>query len=189
MKHETVSESSDTERAEVEVEDKTEKVVKTRKKVNCSECGLAVAPNVLKRHLDKHSKLREKSKSEDNSEMFAPIEITPTKEYWEFEKEKTNKSLDFPSESEHSAEEADVPPYKKIRKDLRKTNKSDSELRNKSLAEVKEAEKSRHTSEDESESENPLEAAVRKVVSYRMTPKQALSHYNLTPKVAVGFSW
>ena len=189
MKHETVSESSDTERVEVEVEDKAEKVVKTRKKVNCSECGLAVAPNVLKRHLDKHSKLREKSKSEDNSEMFAPIEITPTKEYWEFEKEKTNKSLDFPSESEHSAEEADVPPYKKIRKDLRKTNKSDSELRNKSLTEVKEAEKSRHTSEEESESENPLEAAVRKVVSYRMTPKQALSHYNLTPKVAVGFSW
>ena len=186
MKHETVSESSDTERAEVEVEEKTEKVVKTRKKVNCSECGLAVAPNVLKRHLDKHSKLREKSKSEDNSEMFAPIEITPTKEYWEFEKEKTNKSLDFPSESEHSAEEADIPPYKKIRKELeRKNKKSGFELTNKSLAEVKEAEKSRHTSEEESESENPLEAAVRKVVSYRMTPKQALSHYNLTPKVMI----
>ena len=186
MKHETVSESSDTERAQVEVEEKEkpEKAGKTRKKVNCSECGLAVAPNVLKRHLDKHSKLREKSKSEDNSEMFAPIEITPTKEYWEFEKEKTNKSLDFPSESEHSAEEADVPPYKKIRKDLRKNKKSVSELTNKSLAEVKEAEKSRHTSEEESESENPLEAAVRKVVSYRMTPKQALSHYNLTPKVS-----
>ena len=185
MKHETVSESSDTERAEVEEKEKTEKTGgKTRKKVNCSECGLAVAPNVLKRHLDKHSKLREKSKSEDNSEMFAPIEITPTKEYWEFEKEKTNKSLDFPSESEHSAEEADVPPYKKIRKELRKNKKSGSELTNKSLAEVKEAEKSRHTSEEESESENPLEAAVRKVVSYRMTPKQALSHYNLTPKVS-----
>ena len=180
MKHEAVSDTDPPEPEEV-----TGKVSKARKKVDCSECGLAVAPNVLKRHLDKHSKTREKAKSEDNSDMFAPIEITPTKEYWEFEKEKNNKSLDFPSESEHSAEEADVPPYKKIRKDLRKgkNKKSNSELINKSIKDVKEAEKSRHTSEEESESEAPLEAAVRKVVSYRMTPKQALSHYNLTPKV------
>ena len=179
MKHETCP-------AEAEDGEKTEKTSKTRKKVDCSECGMAVAPNVLKRHLGKHSKVREDAKSEDNSEMFAPIEITPTKEYWEFEKEKNNKSLDFPSESEHSAEEPEVPPYKKIRKDVRKgKNKdSESELINKSLKDVKEAEKSRHTSEEESESENPLEAAVRKVVSYRMTPKQALSHYNLTPKVS-----
>ena len=171
--------------AEVEDGDKTEKVSKARKKVDCSECGMAVAPNVLKRHLGKHSKVREKAKAEDNSEMFAPIEITPTKEYWEFEKEKNNKSLDFPSESDHSAEEPEVPSYKKIRKDVRKgkSKNSESELINKSLKDVKEAEKSRHTSEEESESENPLEAAVRKVVSYRMTPKQALSHYNLTPKV------
>ena len=35
----------------------------------------------------------------------------------------------------------------------------------------------------EEESESPLETAVRKVVSYKMTPKQALSIYNLTPKV------
>ena len=186
MKHETVSESSDADRADTdqtENEEKTEKVTKARKKVNCGECGMFVAPNVFKRHVEKHSKIKEKSKSEDNSDMFAPIEITPTKEYWEFEKEKNNKSLDFPSESDYSAEEGDVPPYKKIRKDPKKNKKS--ELINKPIKDVKEAEKSRHTSEEESESENPLEAAVRKVVSYRMTPKQALSHYNLTPKVDI----
>ena len=31
--------------------------------------------------------------------------------------------------------------------------------------------------------ENPLEAAISQVVNYQMTPKQALSYYNLTPKV------
>ena len=38
-------------------------------------------------------------------------------------------------------------------------------------------------SEEEGEEEGPLEVAVRKVVSYRMTPKQALAEYKLTPKV------
>ena len=38
-------------------------------------------------------------------------------------------------------------------------------------------------SEEEGEEESPLEIAVRKVVSYKMTPKQALSEYKLTPKV------
>ena len=52
----------------------------------------------------------------------------------------------------------------------------------KTVKDMKEAEKTKN-SEEESESENPLETAVRKVVSYRMTPKQALSIYNLTPKV------
>ena len=42
-------------------------------------------------------------------------------------------------------------------------------------------------SEEEGEEEGPLEVAVRKVVSYRMTPKQALAEYKLTPKVI--FSW
>ena len=191
MKHETVSESSDNEKV-VEIEEETttdgpseNKTSKGRKKIGCSECGLSVAPNVLKRHLDKHSKQKEKRKEEETPEMFAPIEITPTKEYWEYEKEKNNKSLDFPSESEQSAEEADVfVPYKKSKKELKPKGKKDFvEPINKSLQDLKEAEKSRNTSEEESESENPLEAAVRKVVTYRMTPKQALSHYNLTPKV------
>lgn len=62
---------------------------------------------------------------------------------------------------------------------------STPELVNKSVAEVRDSERSRNTSEEELEAENPLEAAVRKVVSYRMTPKQALSHYNLTPKVTL----
>ena len=38
-------------------------------------------------------------------------------------------------------------------------------------------------SEEEGEEEGPLEVAVRQVVSYRMTPKQALAEYKLTPKV------
>jgi len=40
----------------------------------------------------------------------------------------------------------------------------------------------------EEESESPLETAVRKVVSYKMTPKQALAIYNLTPKVKIHFA-
>ena len=40
-------------------------------------------------------------------------------------------------------------------------------------------------SEEEGEEEGPLEVAVRKVVSYRMTPKQALAEYKLTPKVII----
>ena len=49
-------------------------------------------------------------------------------------------------------------------------------------SEAKEAEKGKN-SEEEGEEESPLEIAVRKVVSYRMTPKQALAEYKLTPKV------
>ena len=48
--------------------------------------------------------------------------------------------------------------------------------------EAKEVEKGKN-SEEEGEEESPLEIAVRKVVSYRMTPKQALAEYKLTPKV------
>jgi len=104
--------------------------------------------------------------------MYAPIEITPTKEYWEYEKEKREKSFDFPSTDEDDLSSA------------KKSGKLEPRiLVNKSLRDLKEAEKSRNTSEEESESENSLEAAVRKVVSYRMTPKQALAEYKLTPKV------
>jgi len=49
-------------------------------------------------------------------------------------------------------------------------------------SDAKEAEKGKN-SEEEGEEESPLEIAVRKVVSYRMTPKQALAEYKLTPKV------
>ena len=132
----------------------------------------ASSTNVAKRQIEKQTKT--KKKAMDDPEMYAPIEITPTKEYWEYEKEKKEKSFDFPS-----ADDDDIGPSKKPRKG------SDPEIRNKSLQDLKDAEKSRNTSEEESESENSLEAAVRKVVSYRMTPKQALSHYNLTPKVMV----
>jgi len=45
---------------------------------------------------------------------------------------------------------------------------------------VSEHDKSNILSEDK---EEPLSIAVRKVVCYKMTPKQALSIYNLTPKV------
>ena len=158
---------------EVKVEDKDETdggkpvavpASKGRKKKSSS------TPNVAKRQIEKQNKI--KKKTIDDPEMYAPIEITPTKEYWEYEKEKREKSFDFPS-----ADEDDLGPAKNPRKG------SDPEIRNKSLQDLKDAEKSRNTSEEESESENCLEAAVRKVVSYRMTPKQALSHYNLTPKV------
>ena len=133
---------------------------------------LASSPSVAKRQIERQTKT--KKKAMDDPEMYAPIEITPTKEYWEYEKEKREKSFDFPS-----ADDNDLGPSKKLRKG------SDLEIRNKSLQDLKDAEKSRNTSEEESESENSLDAAVRKVVSYRMTPKQALSHYNLTPKVIV----
>ena len=157
---------------EVKVEDKDETdgakppaASKGRKK------KVSATPSVAKRQIEKQTK--SKKKTMDDPEMYAPIEITPTKEYWEYEKEKRDKSFDFPS-----ADEDDLGPSKKSRKG------SDPDIiRNKALQDLKDAEKSRNTSEEESESENSLEAAVRKVVSYRMTPKQALSHYNLTPKV------
>jgi len=44
-------------------------------------------------------------------------------------------------------------------------------------------EKGKGSEGEEGEEEGPLEVAVRKVVSYRMTPKQALAEYKLTPKV------
>merc|ERR1719192_1220962 len=185
MKPQSVSESSDNEKIEEESLEETKEEVKPsrgRKKANPT-----AASNVLKRNLSKQAKLKDKKKTVDSPDMYAPIEITPTKEYWEYEKEKTDKSLDFPSESEQSMEEdAAIPPFKKTKKagtGKRAAAVSTPELVNKSVAEVRDSERSRNTSEEESESENPLEAAVRKVVSYRMTPKQALSHYNLTPKV------
>ena len=49
---------------------------------------------------------------------------------------------------------------------------------------MQEQEKGKVSGSDE-EGEGPLEQAVRKVVSYKMTPKQALQIYNLTPKVSV----
>ena len=48
---------------------------------------------------------------------------------------------------------------------------------------MQEQEKGKVSGSDE-EGEGPLEQAVRKVVSYKMTPKQALQIYNLTPKVS-----
>ena len=68
------------------------------------------------------------------------------------------------------ANEDDQSPSKRSR------TESDPEIScNKSL---QDADRSCNTSD-----EGPLDSAVRKVVSYQMTPKQALSHYNLTPKV------
>ena len=60
-------------------------------------------------------KNKAEKKSVDDTEFYAPIEITPTKEYWEYEKEKNDKSLDFPSDGEPSAEETEqaILPYKK----------------------------------------------------------------------------
>ena len=51
--------------------------------------------------------------------------------------------------------------------------------------ESKDAEKGKGSEGEEGEEEGPLEVAVRKVVSYRMTPKQALAEYKLTPKVTL----
>ena len=186
MKHETVSESSDTEKADEQLKP-SDKPAKGRKKVDCSECGMAVAPNVLKRHLEKHAKSKDIKKEEDISEMYAPIEITPTKEYWEFKKEKDEKSLDFPSDSEQSVEDTENLrlPLKKAKKETVKKGpkKNQSAPVNKSVQDLKEAEKAKNTSEEESEGENSLDSAIRKIVSYKMTPKQALSHYNIDTKV------
>merc|ERR1711915_45024 len=103
MKHETISHESDTEKISTEKsendisqdtgEDKKQKV--SRKKVTCVECGLQCAPNVIKRHLEKHAKIKALDKSVSSNEIYAPIEITPKKEYWEYEKEKNGpKSTD-----------------------------------------------------------------------------------------------
>merc|ERR1711915_147546 len=103
MKHETISHESDTEKISTEKseddisqdtgEDEKQKV--SRKKVTCVECGLQCASNVIKRHLEKHAKIKALDKSVTPNEIYAPIEITPTKEYWEYEKEKNGpKSTD-----------------------------------------------------------------------------------------------
>ena len=74
------------------------------------------------------------------------------------------------SHSYKRAYEDDQSPSKKSR-----TESNPEIICNKSL---QDADRSCNTSD-----EGPLDSAVRKVVSYQMTPKQALSHYNLTPKV------
>merc|ERR1712173_375579 len=99
MKHETVAQESDSEK-NLERKEEDEKGTdeaddekpNKRKKVTCVECGLQCAPNVIKRHLEKHAKMKSTVKSVTQNEIYAPIEITPTKEYWEYEKEKGNKS-------------------------------------------------------------------------------------------------
>merc|ERR1719323_2014758 len=117
MKHETVSEINDiNDKPKVDVKEEiaVEKPSKTRKKVNVksqSRPGRKPA-----------AKTKEK-KEEDMTEMYAPIEITPTKEFWEYQKEKDGKEL--PRDSEHSADDdapAKVPP-KKARKEPKKSTK------------------------------------------------------------------
>jgi len=56
-----------------------------RKKITCDTCGLTCAPNTYKRHMDRH-----KREDENPGEAFAPIEITPTKDYWEMNDVKPN---------------------------------------------------------------------------------------------------
>ena len=190
MKHETVSGESDSEQAMLDVSTELqvtpekkveEKVTKGRKKIQCEECESMIAPNVYKRHLDKHEKMKDKQKAV--IESYAPIEITPKKEYFDYNKSKELTNTSEPeneenSESDDSNNEDEKPPVLIQQKSDFENN---SEQSQKSLKEVDKGK----NSEEESESENPLESAVRKVVSYRMTPKQALSHYNLTPKVNI----
>merc|ERR1711915_1029579 len=210
MKHETISHESDTEKISTEKseddisqdtgEDEKQKV--SRKKVTCVECGLQCASNVIKRHLEKHAKIKALDKSVTPNEIYAPIEITPTKEYWEYEKEKNGpKSTDGNENNEdketgQNTQNSTNPSEYRERGDLQQRKSKDEKRErsrsrkgsvdkdpvHKAVKELKESEKAKN-SEEESESENPLETAVRKVVSYRMTPKQALSIYNLTPKV------
>merc|ERR1719431_1893564 len=95
-----------------------------------------------------------------------------------------NSQEDDTSHKKDDKASAQYKRSKEEKKDRSKAKKESNELEpiNKTVKDLKEAEKAKN-SEEESESENPLETAVRKVVSYRMTPKQALSQYNLTPKV------
>jgi len=160
MKHETTGQDETDGAAP---EEKPEKAKVVRKKVACQECGLLCAANVMRRHLEKHRKAEAYAPIEITREAYAPIEITPTKEYWEMNEKKTVVK----------------PEPKKVGKGVVKggTGKVKSEP-----SEAKEAEKGKN-SEEEGEEESPLEIAVRKVVSYRMTPKQALAEYKLTPKV------
>merc|ERR1712002_20103 len=95
MKHETVSRESDSEKnlgrktvEENNIEEGDDEKPNKRRKVTCVECGLQCAPNVIKRHLEKHAKMKSMEKSVTQNDIYAPIEITPTKEYWEYEKEK-----------------------------------------------------------------------------------------------------
>jgi len=221
---------------EEEEEELPEKKGKERKKISCDKCGLQFAPNTFRRHLEKHRR-------EDGSdgEHYAPIEITPTKEYWEMQKEeitsparanilKTSenleKKLQDSKDTTPTSDDQDTTPTsddqgdnetdgeqlvfvkdtkpKAVAKDEgekrgRKKKGTEEEVKkagkctenklekivsklNKNIKVVQEQEKGKASGSEE-EGETPLELAVRKVVSYKMTPKQALSIYNLTPKV------
>jgi hypothetical protein len=157
MKHETAGQD-ETDGAGAS---KVEKAKTVRKKAGCPECGLLCAANVMRRHRETHQKA-EAGSPVGQHEAYAPIEITPTKEYWEMN-EKKKPAVKPESKKGGKAGGKAAGPTGKGK-------------------EAKEVERSRN-SEEEGEGDGPLEVAVRKVVSYRMTPKQALAEYQLTPKV------
>ena len=164
-----------------------EKAKVVRKKIACQECGLLCAANVMKRHLEKHRKAERVEAVEPlQHEAYAPIEITPTKvkqitpqfalltlltqEYWEMNEQK-KPPLAKPEPIKTAAS----------KKGGKGTGKGGA---GRGKGEETKEEKGKG-SEEEGEEEGPLEVAVRKVVSYRMTPKQALAEYKLTPKVII----
>ena len=153
MKPETDQDDAEKHEVKVEEGDETDGGGRPPAATRGRKKRTTASPSIAKKQSEKQTKKR---KVDDPSVMYAPIEITPTKEYWEYEKEKREKSFDFPSTDEDDLSSA------------KKSGKLEPRiLVNKSLRDLKEAEKSRNTSEEESESENSLEAAVRKVVSYR----------------------
>jgi len=99
MKHETAGQD-ETDGAAVPLESK-EKAKVVRKKVACQECGLLCAANVMKRHLEKHRKVEASLEVAESlqHEAYAPIEITPTKEYWEMNEQKKTAILSQQSQS------------------------------------------------------------------------------------------
>merc|ERR1712012_1503058 len=166
MKHETAGQD-ETDGAAVPIESK-EKAKVVRKKVACQECGLLCAANVMKRHLEKHRKVEASLEVAESlqHEAYAPIEITPTKEYWEMNEQKKPA----------------MPKPEPVKSTSLKKGGKGGGGRGKGGDQETREEKGK-ISEEEGEEESPLEIAVRKVVSYKMTPKQALSEYKLTPKV------
>ena len=151
----------------------------------------------MKRHLEKHRKVEASLEVAESlqHEAYAPIEITPTKvhrsnlvcKFFGFSKFESMYWTDYSFEQEYwemnEQKKTAIPkPAEPVKSTSSKKGGKGGGGRGKGGDQETREEKGK-ISEEEGEEESPLEIAVRKVVSYKMTPKQALSEYKLTPKV------
>merc|ERR1719433_51437 len=97
MKPETDRDDAEKQEVKVEEGDETDGGGRPPAATRGRKKRTTASPSIAKKQSEKQTKKR---KVDDPSVMYAPIEITPTKEYWEYEKEKREKSFDFPSTDE-----------------------------------------------------------------------------------------